>query len=573
MSVQKISSDIDEAIEFCSQIENIEKVDDCETRTKFFKYARVLMSNSRSPMVPYYLRTKALFGLYNAEKEMPDSGKLASEVLITITDSLDMCEGSILENTLNVLEKVVSSNVFNSEQRYLVALNCYNSGLIECYNDFFSILIEDTTMMLEHRIECAKFLFYSGSEEYLETTLKFMKEMIENRSLQSKYRYESIACFITNTGVSTRYNTDRLAIVHDVEFVFPLQKLFFFDEENGVRERLLSAQYLLQTDEHPEVFDDVQTHLFSIATSTTVGLDERSESRHFGGTDKLTEEQIAQKLRENNHNIRADAADILVRLGTTKEIRERAAEIQGELGREDIKSALDDTIYSNKQNIHSTKIQEATNKFLEKIYTEERNVPVFHEVHQQILNYVNEQDLTYAQNLNIHRALDRISVDSAKFTRYMLTSSRVLCYIWHKVLSHQQKDLLKVRFIEELMDMADTCSTGHCSRLVNVLTAFEEDGIMIGIDDQLIANISARIHTRIGKVEDEEEKGKIVCGTIEPTDNPTAEEVENRNAYIQFIEGVEDEIRQELHEEFVGQGFISERRFIEQFDSQLEKLK
>ena len=36
--------------------------------------------------------------------------------------------------------------------------------------------------------------------------------------------------------------------------------------------------------------------------------------------------------------------------------------------------------------------------------------------------------------------------------------------------------------IEELIDMADTCSSGHISRIINVLSGFDINGMTIGIN-------------------------------------------------------------------------------------------
>lgn len=486
---------------------------------------------ARSPMIEPCLRAKALFELYSNDNQM------GMETLIAIRDSLDLSDGDIQESHIDVLRKVVEQPTFPSSQRYLCAVSCYNSDLFEC-NEFFITLMQDDTVLIEDRVESSKFLYYTQDEEYLEKCLVFLKKVIDDTTLDSAFRYQTIACFIGDTGISAKYQTNRLAVYGNDEFVYPLQHSFFFNDQNNVRFRLLSGQHLLQlsTIDH-EVQLQVEHVLLQIASNKSIVEDP---------TDA--------------HNIRADAADILMRMAPTSEVREQAGQIIADLGDEDNTNPLEKNFYSNKQNVHLTT---NTDEYIEKMVVDSSlgTVQAFDDVYSAISNLINEMDLTYAQRIHAFKSLNRISIDSAKFTKFKLTQAKVLCYVWRKIVTHLKSTSLKTRLVEELIDMADTCSTGHCSRLVNVFTAYEEGGVMITIEKQLQANITARLNALVRNDEDCE---NLVCGMM-PDD-------EYHPQYIDFIIKHSDDIKQELKKEFVDEGYISKSKFESVFTHEIERL-
>jgi hypothetical protein len=62
--------------------------------------------------------------------------------------------------------------------------------------------------------------------------------------------------------------------------------------------------------------------------------------------------------------------------------------------------------------------------------------------------------------------------------------------------------------------MADTCSSGHISRIMNVFSGFEVDGSMFSIDigwkKQIQSNLIARLNSRIKLVDDVDIQEKIL---------------------------------------------------------------
>jgi hypothetical protein len=507
-----------------------QEITDDTAKTRW-KAISKLSNIARSPMIEPPIRARALFELYSHDSQM------GLETLIVIRDSLDLSDGDIQESHIDVLRKIIEQPVFPSSQRYLCAVSCYNSDLFEC-NEFFITLMQDCSVLIEDRVESSKFLYYTQNEDYLEKCLMFLKKVIDDTTLDSAFRYQTIACFIGDTGISAKYQTNRLRVYGNDEFVYPLQHSFFFNEKNNVRFRLLSGQHLLQLENiDASIHSQVEQTLLQIAKNVSIVEDSNDA-----------------------HNIRADAADILMRMAPTSEVREKAGQIIAELGDEDNINPLEQNFYSNKQNVHLTT---NTDEYIEKLVVDSSlgNVQAFDDVYSTISNLINEMDLTYSQRIHAFKSLNRISIDSAKFTKFKLTQAKVLCYVWRKIVTHAKNLELKTRLVEELIDMADTCSTGHCSRLVNVFSAYEEGGVMITIEKQLQANITARFNALVRKDEDCD---NLVCGMM-PDD-------EYHSQYIDFIIKHSDDVKNELKKEFVDEGYMSKSKFEQLFTREVERL-
>ena len=135
---------------------------------------------------------------------------------------------------------------------------------------------------------------------------------------------------------------------------------------------------------------------------------------------------------------------------------------------------------------------------------------------------------------------------------------------------HTYKTMLMDRLVEELIDMADTCSTGHCNRLVNVFSGIDGFVMDIGWRNQIESNIAGRLTTRARiaidhdarhgaillsaqqiKDIDDEYRAKILCEML-------SEHVDERLTFNQFFREVIGDVRNELREEFVTiGGYIS----------------
>lgn len=518
---------LDECINMC----NTHQGDETPEGSKvWWNNIRIIMSIIKNPSFPHFIRTKGLFDLQRLDKFM------ANEVLITILDSLDfMDDGEFKTGTLHLIKNVVENQMFSSEQRYTSALNVYNSELIEWCYEMFSILINDVSILLSHRVECSKFLFFSQLPEYVEISNTFLKGLIDDTNYETKYRYEVLCCFMSETGLAVQGNVDKLNINVEHTFIYPLQHLMFFNKSNDVRYRILSGQYLLQLSiEHigeiKDVYPLVEQELLLIAES-----------------------------KSNEHNLRADSADVLLRLGKSVDIKEKASKIISELGDEDSIGGAK-SVYENKQNIHYVN---GLWSYIEKMITHNtHNIDSFTKVHTQVSDLINEMNLSYAKSIQAFKSLNRISIDTATFTKMNLTTSRIFCYVWSKIINHESKTQLKKRLVEELIDMADTCSSGHCSRLINVFATFEpSEGNLISLDQQLEANIKARVIKRIKDITDTEYQSAVLCGMSIAQNS----EDNDRKTFDKWLLTTSSSLFNELKDEFVNGGYMNSNTFTEKF--------
>jgi hypothetical protein len=175
-------------------------------------------------------------------------------------------------------------------------------------------------------------------------------------------------------------------------------------------------------------------------------------------------------------------------------------------------------IYNNKQNIHSVNIDKSVKPFLEKLINSDfgEHIPTnmdedkTHELIEKILetckSIIQENDLDLDLT-KIERTIQRFILDNTVYTDKLVSLLQLLfrCYFYIIITNNEDKELLK-RFVEELHEMADTCTTGHLVRLVNIFSGFDA-AITIDIEDELKGCIFQRLTNIINsKSEDEQDK-------------------------------------------------------------------
>jgi hypothetical protein len=467
----------------------------------------------------------------------------ARDMLIRWRDMIPFVSGDALAALTKLLLLICENTDIEDHERSITAVHLYNQGFLHvCFRGFESIAL-DTKCKLEYRIDACRFLIGSEQEENRELAQECLLDIINGDDPSSEKRYKIIAGFITRTGISTYLNATKIKIPYDENFVYGLQMAFFERKENGVRERILSGQHIL-------------------------GMQEASSS-----DDK---EEVTKALLDmaNNEaydeNVRADAADVVLRLGSasaTKLARDIIIKLgysgigKGGAGIDRIKM-----IYNNSQNMHDEKISESVSVYIEKMVggLDASKILPFDKVRNSIMELVKDRGYDPKQKHKVKAALNRVSIDTATFTSLNLTLCDILSCVWLKICeAGSSKDntrrMLEDRLLEELSEMGPTCSSGHSGRFVNVLSAVDNT-LSISFEDQIIANVAGRINARIRGVPDPDAKMSIQAGMF-----PQADE-EDIVVYKKFIEGAIVELREEMHKEFVGDGYVSEAEFTMYFN-------
>ena len=382
------------------------------------------------------------------------------------------------------------------------------------------------------------------NEKYKEQSTQYFIKIIEDNEIECDYRYKSIL------------SLERKKI-NDVKFHLYKSLLSFTRNKNNLMMyRILSSQYLLQSIKElmsEDEIKEVENCLLDFAEN-----------------------------EENEYNLRADASDVLLSLGSD-EMKIKGREIIMKLG------GKGNTVFENKQNVHVKEIEKSVMKILETICY----VPIMKNNDDESINfdYVDEEIQKLVDDTNdkekILISLNRIRMDRTLYSTLSITLSVVIVKLWSYICSNENKIEMQKRLLQELEDMAGTCSSGFISRLVNTISGFGELSIQISFEDQVISNFSARLNSYAQKIceedsifrhqaldaviklylkENPEKDDIVVDAIIEEFYDAVLNEMmlsssdyKNRPRFLLFFRTYMSKIREEMFKEFIE--YVSESEF------------
>jgi hypothetical protein len=518
--------------------------------------------------LPKSYRIKAIISLSSI------SSDLSVERIARIRDSIPFLENDEQDNEVELVTSLTQYPQINSLERLTCGLCLYNNDFLEkCYY-IFAHLANDISVLIDYRVECIRYLMYSDIYEHVINAKEILINIIKTHEYPSSYRYAKLASFNSKTGLSCMLKTDKLAVEYDEPYLYKIQTIFFNDLKNGIRERLLSGQHLLTMTPESGISEqeklEICNSIMAVATNYDGG-DYDVENTETVPHEE-TPEEIQRERRLHIENMRADAADVLMRVGITEEIRNRADNIIKNLGMEKNKNMFmnkQKTAYNDSQNIHNSSINNSVMNFIDKIVEEEKKenkesgtiqfVDSYTTVHSEVSELIYNK-LKSKDRIKAFKSLNRISIDTATFTSSKITTADVFVKIWGKIKKYKKADKdafeeLQKRTLDELVDMADTCSSGHVARLINIMSGGYGVEIKISWKDQLQANMAARMEKRMRDLSDEDRKISVIMGM-----EKDSEELDRKN-YLQFITEESQKLREELYNEFVKSNHITEEEF------------
>jgi len=260
------------------------------------------------------------------------------------------------------------------------------------------------------------------------------------------------------------------------------------------------------------------------------------------------------------HHLRADSADVLIRLGS-EEARKTARNIISILGK-NVQGIS--TVYNNLENVHNEQIEKHVSDFLLELGSVKIDQKDPKNSYDKIVSSIvgSVQGTKYEIDLDkINGSLLRIKLD-----QIIYPGSQLLTTIFIKLYNIIQgkeptiKSLLIDRLLEELIDMDKTCSSGHCSRLVNTFSGIDGFSLKIGFEEQIHGNILGRLRKRINDIEDEKYRDQVLDEMTQP------EEVSRPN-FGKFYKDNIDSLHKELYEEFVTGQYLDQDSFETYFRS------
>lgn len=354
----------------------------------------------------------------------------------------------------NLICGIIKHNKIDINLRINAIESVYNHDKNKAWYFYNELTNEDTFITLSYPIKlgCLKFLL--ETDTFYKETLSKLNDLLTNKTYECEYRYKSLF------KLAKEKNDDLYK-----RYMYDIHILFIKNTTVYTQYKILASQYILQNFNKNEEI---------LQLLSTFALDEQLD-----------------------YNLRADASDMLVRFGVDK-YKEIGKDIITLLGKESNKLK---TVYNNRQNVHSNEIDNSVRRIILEIAgmkTVENNMGkliTFNEIVELIKQGYKGDDKDKLNSSLLRIELDQTIYDGGQ------TLSSIFIKIYNIILSHPHKDDLYNRLIEELIDMADTCSSGHLSRLINILSGYEIDGklytLEISYKDQIKSNLIARLISRI----------------------------------------------------------------------------
>jgi len=361
------------------------------------------------------------------------------------------------------------------------------------------------------------------SDEFKEQSREYFCSIINDHSIEEIYRYRTIQKLestfeATKTSVPLRIQRRKKIEIQDKnvqKFIYYAHEAcvrFIKEQRNTFTYRILACQYLFEkcnvTDK--DLIQFLEKFLLSVAENHTLVDD-----------------------------IRADSADILLQYGSD-ETRDMARTIIIALGGDD-----NNNIFKNKQNVHNRHIEQSVQQIVDRLvayHPKDKRTYIFKDIKDTILKSIEEKDLKE----KVEGSLIRISLDRAVYGNSNVTLITILLKVWTYIQDSPFKEELEKRLVEELNESNSKCSTGFASRLVNVLSGFDESmTISIGFDDQIASNLEARLNNKIREIASEEYMDKV----LEEMTIPNIHYNLRRN-FLRFFRENISKIREEMYQEF-----------------------
>ena len=266
----------------------------------------------------------------------------------------------------------------------------------------------------------------------------------------------------------------------------------------------------------------------------------------------ILREHATRNLNTMNLNSLSNIIDLLLQLGDQDTIEyTRDNLLQGLRRRETIPydnnypfAIKNTTVYDDSQNVHDKNINKCIMDriiiLMEDKDSDEKGILSLDSI--DVINRIQTFliDKGYTDPI-IKESLDRITIDCAIFTHKKARLRDVLHRVWNRIMKmkNDQDEAIK-RLVEELIDMNGLCSTGHVSRIVNILSDLEGgfSSVKISWKQQIESNIRARLTNKI------KSRNNV--------DDILSYIVEDKNKYNQFLDSIKDSIYNELRTEFEG---------------------
>ncbi len=230
------------------------------------------------------------------------------------------------------------------------------------------------------------------------------------------------------------------------------------------------------------------------------------------------------------------------------------------------------SIYNNSQNIHKVNVEESINPFIEKLVNLNVYIPTDEDEYVDFIDSLIDRIRDYTENilnfeskdqLRVINSINRFILDNTLYSKYSVSLLYLLIRCENYIQSHPQKEELMLRLCQELCDMADTCTTGHIYRLVNVFSGYEV-AIAIPIEEEVKSSVYARLRKIIDTKSEEEQEQIFNCiGTPEDIKSREKVKIDTTSKLIGTKFGyLDNEDKQSLMEGVIEEKDINKELFL-----------
>lgn len=404
----------------------------------------------------------------------------------------EMFSSSVLKELLK--ELAISPKISNDQKSEILEVLFTNSESKHDLEGLISTYIPDIPVF---EIKVIKWLLTFDQEKYLNRLYKYLA----NPKLADSVRYSL------------------LTELYEEYHIISLKGAFYFQNLSSVTSRfkILASQFYfehtLETSSYEDSYSSIFKTLFTIANNP-----------------------------EEDYNIRADATDTLHHYGNT-EIQKQSLQLLEKLG------GQARSIFENKQNIHLVDITEMI-ELIKGI------VPImrYAEISPLIIKMADQKELKEKdRKTQISSSLGRICLDVARYgnSNESWNSMEIMEKVWAYIQVSPLREELEKRLLEELEEMAETCSSGHAIRILNVLSSFSGSSIKMTFSEQIIANFNGRITYRMTHIDNKEEQSGVLLDMVDK--GPLYIKF-----YVKFLPLVIDELRKEFVPAFVTEDKFNE---------------
>lgn len=396
------------------------------------------------------------------------------------------------------LYEIVVNTKLDSFNKLLAARNLktYSVKGYDCYD----ILAADLELPLSVRVDCMFVLLEDVN--FRKNGLKYITGFFNDNTIDGYHRYKTV--------------TSKATVLK--EDLKDLLVGFIENIGNPVVFKILSCQYILTQ------------------FATDYELRGHSQKYLLGIIDD----------HQQDYNTRADATDILLQYGDDhcKQVAQLVLEDLALGGQ-----AVSRTIYQNAQNVHTKSIEDSVNKILCELNNRVETKITFETALNEFTEYIDSKaNATDGRGIcPIRLALQRISVDKAIYGTVNMSLSNIFCKLWTYIKSHEHREELMVRLCEELEDSNQLCSSGYISRMMNCLSGITDLSLSISYEDQIIANMGAKLNNRVMAIEDEDYRDLVLEEMMLPSHMYSS-----RPNFMKFFRDNILSIREDLYQEFVG---------------------